>query len=274
MWIDTYLQILKLKREKPTLAFLEKIIESHLTVFPFENISKLIYYRDRKKNGFIIPPVDHFLTGYVDNNYGGTCFAINSNLQKLLDELGYETALANLSNEHMAIIVTFAGEKYYIDCGSAAPLFQPIPFETDEAFLASFGNDSVQIFCDAERRLYRYKRVIDGKETANKWFFDGNQIFFYKDFNKIIENANKEGTTFMKLLRCQLWQLDQKRSVSLVNNQFSIRTLDGNVHSQRLSSIEEVENIITNEFMLEKLPIREAITILDDLSINIFAEKE
>lgn len=41
-----YLHSLGLEQEPPSLSFLERICLAHLNTYPFENISKLIYFRD------------------------------------------------------------------------------------------------------------------------------------------------------------------------------------------------------------------------------------
>ncbi len=82
------------------------------------------------------------------------------------------------------------------------------------------------------------------------------------------------GTTFMTLLRCQLWQLNQGRSVSLVNNQFGIRHSDGRTDKYTLHSVAEIEEVIANEFALPKLPVGEAIDVLAELGIDIFSSKK
>jgi N-hydroxyarylamine O-acetyltransferase len=78
----------------------------------------------------------------------------------------------------------------------------------------------------------------------------------------------------MTILRCQLRQLNQGRSVSLVNNQFGIRHSDGRIDKYTLHSVAEIEEVIANEFALPKLPVREAIDVLAELGIDIFSPEK
>ena len=41
--IDKYLDLLRVKKSKPDLDLLRKIVKAHLIRIPFENISKLLY---------------------------------------------------------------------------------------------------------------------------------------------------------------------------------------------------------------------------------------
>lgn len=87
-WIEPYLRNMGWTIETPSVEFLSKICTQHLTVFPFENISKLLYYRDQEINGFLAPPPESFVKNHESYQFGGTCFTLNSNLNRLLAALG------------------------------------------------------------------------------------------------------------------------------------------------------------------------------------------
>lgn len=74
----------------------------------------------------------------------------------------------------------------------------------------------------------------------------------------------------MTILRCQLYQTHKQRSVSLVNNKFSIRYSNGETSVKTLFSSEEIIAVLSEEFMLPKLPVKEAIEVLKTLNIDIF----
>ncbi|HDR6309958.1 TPA: hypothetical protein QCU60_001799 [Bacillus cereus] len=92
------------------------------------------------------------------------------------------------------------------------------------------------------------------------------------DFHEVIEKSNKPNAPFMSILRCQLYQTRKRRSVSLVNTKFSIRYSNGEAVVYTLSSIEEIRRVLSEEFILPKLPVIEAIDVLKTLHIDIFAE--
>lgn len=270
-WAEEYLKLLGLTQELPTYAFLEKLCTAHLSTLPFENISKMIYFRDKQKNHFEIPSIETFIQNHHKYHFGGTCYTLNSSLYQLLDQLGFSCYLIKLGKGHMGILVELDKEKVYVDCGASAPIFRPVYFERDPQNVSQFGEDKVHILpADPETGQYKYVRYIQGKQSGEDWEFNVREKCTMQDFQTIIEQSNEPKTTFMKLLRCQLWQLDKKRSVSLVDNQFSIRYADGTMTKSTLHSLAEIEDVIATEFLLPKLPVREAVEVLDRLDINIF----
>lgn len=274
-WVEQYLSILGLRKEPPSYDYLAKICRSHLGALPFENISKLLYFRDQHQNGFLIPPVETWVQHHFDSHFGGTCYTLNYNLRELLMQLSFACDYVMLGNEHMGILVELPGERVYVDCGAAAPIFQPVRFESNPLNVSQFGDDKVHIqpvHPDAGR--YKYVRYTQGKQNGKEWHFNITLKSEFPDFHDIILNSNTAGTAFMTILRCQLWQLSRGRSVSLVNNQFGIRHSDGRTDKYTLHSVAEIEEVIANEFALPKLPVREAIDVLAEVGINIFSSEK
>jgi N-hydroxyarylamine O-acetyltransferase len=58
--------------------------------------------------------------------------------------------------------------------------------------------------------------------------------------------------------------------VSLVNNKLTIRHSDGSNETTILKSIQEIEEVIQEEFQLPKLPVKDVIKVLEELKIDIF----
>ncbi|MFO1446012.1 arylamine N-acetyltransferase [Bacillus sp. Bva_UNVM-123] len=266
-----YLNFLNLKPEQPSFHFLEKICSSQLNTFPFENISKLIYYHKGDFNVFKVPPMEIFLHNYKEYNFGGTCYTLNFNLYMLLKQLGFSCYLTILGNQHMAIIVDLYDDKYYVDCGAAAPFFQPLLLQKENNKITNFGNDRIHILSKNEK-AYDYVRITDGKQSGETWKFNPAVSNELADFNSVIDKSNTPGSTFMLILRCQMYQLKKNRSISLVNNKFGIRYVNGSTKITTLNSPEEIIEVITEEFMLPKLPILEAINVLKGFNIDIFSQ--
>jgi N-hydroxyarylamine O-acetyltransferase len=277
-WANRYLAHLGLEQEAPTYEFLEKICVAHLNRLAFENISKLLYYRDREQNGFFIPPIELFVENMIRHDFGGTCYTNNSRGLLLLRELGYDVEHVHLHPDHLGILVrlpVFPGERLYVDWGSAAPLFRPVRFQTDAANSAAFSVDAIRILPDAEQAgHYRYTRYRRGELVSNDWIFNPDEPIEFEALTDIINGSNEPGAFFMKQLRCMLFQLDRQRYVSLVNNVLTIRTADGGQKQRVLQSVEEIEQAMTDEFRLPKLPVREAVEVLAGLGVDVFAEKE
>lgn len=275
-WSINYLNRLGLEAKPANFSFLTEICRAHLATLPFENISKLIYYRDRAKNGFIIPPVEVLAQHFFRYDFGGTCYTVNSRLLMLLRSLGFTCSLVEVGQDHMAILVQLPeldGEQVYVDCGAAAPFFKPVRFETDPENLSEFGIEQVRLVRDQETPfLYHFMRYRRNELVSENWSFYSNQPREFADFHEVIEKANQPGSFFLSSLRCQLWQPEQNRSISLVNNTLTIRRMDGTEQKELLSSLEEIEEALAVEFRLPKLPLREAVAVLNELGVDIFQE--
>ncbi|SDC66727.1 arylamine N-acetyltransferase [Shouchella lonarensis] len=256
--------------EPPTYQLLARICVAHLNTFPFENISKLLYFKDGKD----LPSLSTFVENHQDAHYGGTCYTLNVNLFALLEALGFDCHLIMLGEEHVGIIVTIDQVKYYVDCGAAAPFFRPVNLNNTSHNAAVFGGDCVHILpVNMHEQQFKYERFVNGEQNGKTWFFQANKRCEVADFRAVMTASNQAGTTFMTILRCQKWQTDQERSVSLVNNTFGIRYADGKTVRHTLKSVKEIEKVIAEEFLLPKLPVAEAVSVLNGLGVDIFATK-
>lgn len=271
---NTYLANLNLPFEDPSLSYLESICKAQLHAYPFENISKLLYFRDKSNNKFEIPPFDLYVENFKKYNFGGTCYILNSNLKKLLEELGFECYYILLGKVHMGIIVKIDNERYYVDAGAGAPFFKPVRFENGYENITTFALDRIYLLpVNLENGDYKYVRYNHGRSYGEKWNFNVEKKLNLTDFSELIIQSNQPENLFMSTIRCQIYQTDQNRSVSLVNNKFSIYEADGTSTVKILTSIDEVEEVIAKEFLLPKLPISEAVDFLKlRFNIDIFSK--
>lgn len=270
-YTSEYLACLNLQLEKPSYDYLSRICHAHLNTFPFENISKLLYYHNKNIE---IPSLDSFVQNYRTNHFGGTCYTLNANLRKFLSNLGFDCYPIMLGKEHMGIIVMIDHERFYVDCGAAAPFFKPVPFERDFKNISSFGDDEVHLRpVDIEKHEYTYTRFTNGTQSGKVWHFHSRIKAELNDFTPALQKSFEENAPFMTILRCQRYQTDKQRSVSLVNNKFGIRDADGITTTTTLASVEEIQDVIANEFLLHNMPVGEAIDVLNTLNVNIFAKK-
>lgn len=265
-----YLDSLDLDLQKPTYDYLKQICVAHLNTFPFENISKLLYFKKHNDTNFELPSFELFINNHRDFNFGGTCYTLNSNLMILLKEIGFSCYHVMLGEEHMGIIVKIENERFYVDCGAAAPIFKPVNFENDYKNISSFGKDVVNIVpVDSSRNTYKYVRYTNGKQNGKNWGFNSVKETKIEHFNEVMKRANQPNAPFMTILRCQLYQTHKHRSVSLVNNKFSIRYSSGEIDLKVLSTPEEISSVLSEEFALPKLPVTKAIEVLELLNVDI-----
>ena len=141
--VDRYLAILGVERIEPSLASLRALVSAHLTRIPFENISKLYYY---KRQGLTnLPDIRMYLEGIEAKHFGGTCYSNNYYFHLLLRSLGYDAKLcaAGMRNPHVHAVnmITIEGREYLADTGYAAPLLEPIPRDLKTDYEITLGRD-------------------------------------------------------------------------------------------------------------------------------------
>lgn len=272
-WEQAYLQSTQLIPQKPSYAFLTELMQAHLQTFPFENISKLIKYKNRQLHQGVIPTPEEFVKQYQQYCFGGTCYAQNRTLYHILKYLGFKVRYVMLGQEHMALLVNlpeFPEEDLYVDCGAAAPFFKPVRFMKEGADI-SFGEDLIRFTPqDSIQEEFLYQRYYKGKPSGKGWRFNLKHEVDYADFNQVIEAANQPGTPFMRILRLQLWDLQNSRSISLLNNRCVFRYNNGVEEQHQFINIGEMESFVKDVFPLPKLPIKEAIEALITFDIDIF----
>lgn len=271
-WKDDYMAYLGMRVKEPTLASLTELTTAHLNRIPFENISTFLQFQEYHQNDYFPQDTERFVDGLYKKNIGGTCYVLNSSFHDLLSTLGFRSRYAFLGGGHVALLVKVPGsdEEVYVDVGNGSPFFEPVHLETDPTNVSKFGNIEVMLRADEEEGTYKYYRYANNKPMI--WEFDTRIFYEFDDFQPAIKDYFRANNTFTSSLRCQIWQLDKNRSLSLVNNVLNIQYESGEVEKHILGSVEEIREVIDDEFQLPKLPVEEAIDILRDLDIDIFKQ--
>ncbi|RSL30510.1 arylamine N-acetyltransferase [Salibacterium salarium] len=273
-WTNAYLETLKLKKETPSRKYLKKIIRAHVRAFPFENISKL--FMAEKYNGMApIPTMEEFLKNHWKYQTGGTCFALNSCLHQLLCDLGFEGYLIRPGEEHMAVIIKDPerrGNLLYVDAGTTAPLFDPIPFHGRRHSISPFAGERLLFLPEEQEGTYTYIRTRGEHITDKKWTFSVQEEMSLEDFKPYVAATFESDAVFMNILRCQMWQPERRKGLSLINNRFHVRNGNGAVLTKHLPNKEAVLDVIHNEFKMPDLPVSSAIHSLEKKGVNLFSE--
>lgn len=268
-WFIHYLDHLGLQPEPPSLGFLSRLLYAHLHRVPFENISKLHYYRQLPELGWKVPPPEVWVENLRNHNFGGTCFTINSTLHKVLTLLGYDARLMRVSGGgHMSLGVKLGGKLYLVDPGLGAPLFEPVdlsaPTRTER-----FGRGIHVLPMAGEPGAYHLDHYLEG-ERKLAWTFAAMPEPF-DQFEPNIEYSYSPTGYFMVFMTCSLYQEEPRRSLALRNNLFTVRQPDGSKQVTELQSIPEFEEVLHDEFRLPGLPVREALETLTSIGIDPFA---
>ena len=269
-WVADYLEVLGLAEAPPSLAFLAAITTRQLTRIPFENFTKLVYWRADRP----LVPVEEWLDEVRRGAGGGTCFMHNGHLVRLLRELEFDAHLVKLGDDHFAIVVRvpeLGDEHVFVDCGSASPIFRPLRFEKDVVETASFGAEEIRLQREPDGR-YHFIRTIAGQVIHDEWSFDPRSPMpddVYAAMPTGAANWSK-GSQFLSMVRMQLWDVEGERALSLINNLFSVRRADGKQTTTALTTVDEIEHVVAKEFGKPNLPVRQALEILASVEVDVF----
>jgi arylamine N-acetyltransferase len=125
--VDRLLGHLHLRRERPTLGYLHRIIRAHQRRVPFETLTKLIDYEPGLRRGDFIPPMAEYVDRIIARGGGGLCWTLAQGLQVLLDDLAFDASLMYMAPGHCCVRVELPEGPFYADVGYAAPIFQAYP---------------------------------------------------------------------------------------------------------------------------------------------------
>lgn len=141
--VDRFLRLLGLLRREPSRAFLCELVSAYVTRVPFENVSKI--YRWTRQGLTNVPDACAFLEGIERFGFGGTCYANNYHLYRLLAELGFDAKLCGADmlepDVHMVVLAVVEGREYLVDAGYAAPFLEPLPRDLPADHVVALGRD-------------------------------------------------------------------------------------------------------------------------------------
>ncbi|WP_249308725.1 arylamine N-acetyltransferase [Lederbergia citrea] len=162
--VNQYLKCLRLNKEIPSINYLQRLIQHHLSLIPYESFSKFHYYSLAPD---YIPPLPLFVQNLVDKGWGGTCFTLNMNFARLLSELGFDCSLVRVEPGHLAIMVEISDKKLYVDVGYGSPIMKPVELEAKPRHIMhGFGEEI--IFTKLSADIYEIDRRANGKTFVKK----------------------------------------------------------------------------------------------------------
>jgi arylamine N-acetyltransferase len=258
---DKYLHLLGVKKSQPSFDLLCQIVKAHLIKIPFENISKLLY---KKQGVYYTPDLSAYLDGIEKYNFGGTCYANNYYLYLLLKHLGYNIKLcgADMKNPdvHLISIITIDGREFIVDCGYAAPFFEPIPLDSDKDFEISLGYEKYLV--KPKDKFGRIKVEQYFKDELQHWYVAKPEERKIEDFRGVIEESYSDGAVFMNAVRITKFL----ENGSLVLKNLSLSEIRGNKSSSKKISRDEMPLVIQENFGIPLSVVKEAISIISELN--------
>ncbi|MFO7609955.1 MAG: arylamine N-acetyltransferase, partial [Candidatus Krumholzibacteriia bacterium] len=211
----TYLDQLRLDAEPPSLAALEALVTAHLARVPFENASKLAWAGRGLPPA--LPSLDEFLAGAVRDGTGGTCYLLNSALNALLRDLGYDAVLCGADMDrpdvHLVNVVRLDDRPYLVDVGYGAPLFRPLPLDEARPQHLARGSEAWVLHPADPDGRHRLEQLRHG-ERVHGYVLDLRPRRL-EEFTGVVADSFGAEAVFMNRLR--LIRHTPARSVSLLD---------------------------------------------------------
>ncbi|WP_238651971.1 arylamine N-acetyltransferase [Paenibacillus piscarius] len=267
-WASMYLKRIGMDVEAPGLDYLQRLVRSRSTRLAFENISKLHYLKAYEVQQYYLPPAEVYLDHMYRFDYSGVCHTGNYYFCRLLQELGYDAYPIKYAS-HLAIIVKLEDRLYYTDVSLGHPAYYPMDISRPHEI--TIHQSQIKGYPDPGNKLkFHLVHGISGKEQHH-WVFRPYERAGLPEVHQLIHWSNEPQRLFTTILRVYLWQPDRQRSLSLLNNTFTIRYQEGQ-EQMKLHSIQEIQDIVHHEFGMAKLPVSEAAGILESLGTPIWGE--
>lgn len=255
-------ELIGIEKTEPSLANLSRVVECFMCRVPFENISKIFYYRRNRKKQ--IPDFSTYLNGIERYHFGGTCYTNNCYLNGLLRYFGYDADLCGADMEnpdvHLVNIVKIEEREFLVDSGYAAPFLKPLPRDLDEKYIVEFGPDRYVLNPQDSQGnsrvdLYRKGELAHGY-TAKPI---PRKIEYFKP--AIEHSYSDEGVFLNSILMVRFYN---NRSVAIRN--LSVIESNGTDYNiTKLKSKDELPETISNYFGIPEHISAEAIDSIDEL---------
>jgi len=247
--------------------YLRELVNVHLHRIPFENVSKLYYYRHRSKSGLKwMPDMATYLDNMSARGWGGNCYILNTHFGQLLRSLGFHVELVRAigGNTHLALKVTVDGHPFYVDVGYGAPLFEPLLLE-DQPHLIRCGEE-VEILKASDGR-YRIDRRANGQSFVTK-VIEWNPVSLASFDDRITDSLRDEDDNpFMRRIVATLFK--REAAYSAINNKLFIKsntTTEVHEYTDRL----EWQEMMKHTFGLASDDLDQAVDFLGARGIRLF----
>ncbi|WP_409461634.1 arylamine N-acetyltransferase family protein [Amycolatopsis sp. GA6-003] len=126
--VDAYLARVGQRREKPSIAALERLARAHVEAIPFENVDVVI----GRHRGIDLDVVSEKIVG---RRRGGYCYEQAGLFAAVAEQLGYEVqrTVARVQPHkdgpytHMTLLITVEGQQFVVDVGFGDGILVPLP---------------------------------------------------------------------------------------------------------------------------------------------------
>lgn len=261
--VQNYLKILRLDEDPPTLNFLQRLIQHHLSIVPYETFSKFYY---ATKGDDYIPSLSTFVENLQNKGWGGTCFTLNINFARLLQHLGFECALVRVHPGHIAIMVTIGERQFYIDVGYGAPIMKPVELAAkNRHVLHGFGEEIV--FTKKSKDGYEIDRRSNGKSFVKKeieW-----RPLTEKDIDADILESYEDSDQNITMRRIQAVRFHGHECYFLRNRVMKVMTLR-HISEYQMRDWDKWRKTVQDVYHLDPTSLRESVQFLAERGVHLF----
>lgn len=265
--IEQYLSHLKMEREQPSLNYLQRLIQHHLTFVPYETFSKFHYYLI---GPHYIPSLPLFVKNLREKGWGGTCFTLNINFSRLLTELGFTCFYVRVKPFHIAIMVQIDGKKLYVDVGYGSPIMRPVQLDAKlRHVMHGFGEEI--IFTKVSAKQYEIDRRSNGKSFVKKeivW-----EPLTEDDISNDIVQSYLDSDENITMRRITAVRFNGQQCYFLRNRSMKVMTFR-NISEYQYTDPKKWAKLIQEIYHIDPKSIRESLCFLEERGVNIFPNRE
>ena len=261
--VDQYIRFLRLEREVPSINYLQRLIQHHLTLVPYESFSKFHYFALAPD---FIPPLPLFVHNLLEKGWGGTCFTLNMNFARLLTELGFSCSFVRVEPGHLAIMVEIRGKRLYVDVGYGSPIMKPVDLEArPQHKMHGFGEEIT--ITQKQDSLYEIDRKANGKTFVKKQIIW--ESLTEEEIADDIRQSYLDVDENITMRRITAVRFNGHQCFYLRNNIMKVMTFR-NIQEIQLNSLEKWQKQVQDVYQVEEESLKESLDFLKERNIILF----
>lgn len=263
--IEDYLGYLKIDKEPPTLNYLQRLIQNHLSRIPYETFSKFHYFRE---NSSYVPSLKIFVANLLDKGWGGTCYTLNMNFSRLLSLLGFDCSLVRVNPGHLAIMVTIENNRFYVDVGYGSPIMKPVELEGRRRHvLHGFGEEIT--FTQKTNDRFEVDRCSNGKSFVKKeieW-----APLTEEDIIKDIQCSYCDNDKNTTMRRITAVRFNGHECYFLRDHSIKVMTYR-NIREIQMRDFEKWKKTVQEVYQIDENSLEESVQFLEERGVRLFGK--
>ena len=265
--VQSYLKHLRLERELPSVNYLQRLIQHHLSLVPYESISKFHYC---SLGPDYIPSLEVFVRNLAEKGWGGTCYTLNINFARLLAELGFECSLVRVEPGHLAIMTEIAGKRLYVDVGYGSPIMKPVDLESKPRHVMhGFGEEI--IFTKLGHDVYEINRKSNGKSFVKKQIIW--KPLLETDIRDDIRASYHDSDDNITMRRITAVRFNGHQCFFLRNRSMKVMNFR-NISEIKMNDQEKWAQLIQEVYHIEPDSLADSLKFLEKRGVGLFQNQE